>query len=151
MQAGDILFIKGKSFISNLIKEVDKGDFSHVAIAVSETEVFEAQFYTRARITKMTYEDFEVIQLGISKLEQEKIQAICQVLQGTWYDYLQVTSYIFKRLVKRVPYNSPNNLICSESISFILYVLDKIPSFNPDITPNELYKVLKKMPRTDRG
>jgi hypothetical protein len=143
MKAGDIIFVRGDSPLSSIIKFFDRGDFSHVAIAVSENEIFEAQYYMRASITEMNYKDYEIVSLNLTNKEVEKLVVICNMLQGKWYDYLQAISYIFKYYFKSGIVNNPNNLICSEALGLILFVLDKTPILDTNITPNELYDLLK--------
>jgi hypothetical protein len=140
MKAGDIIFVRGNSLLSRIIRFFDKGEFSHVAIAVSETEVLEAQYFTKSRITPFYFTDYEIVDLGLSDAERKKVDELGPVLVGRWYDYIQVISYLFKH-----PFNNPNHLICSELVAIILSEIDRAEySEVINLTPNELYRYLRR-------
>lgn len=138
MKAGDIVFVRGTSIISKIVRFFDKGKFSHVAIAVNENEVIESNWNMRSKIVKFHYKDYELTHLNLTDLQRQRIPVIAKKYEGKWYDYLQVISYIFTSRL-----NNPRHLICSELVYNILsevgYVNDKL---DMDITPNELYEIL---------
>lgn len=140
MRAGDIIFVQGTSLISRLVRLVDKGKFSHVAIAVSETHVIETNWNMKSKIVEFHYEDFELVRLQLSDNQRDSVPAIALNYEGKWYDYLQVLSYIFQSRL-----NNPRHLICSELVYNVLsevgYVNDELYS---DVTPNELYEILNR-------
>lgn len=148
MRAGDIVFVRGNSLISNAVRYFDKGEFSHVAIAVSSTHVLEAQYSTKVRMTPFYFEDYEVVDLGLTDEERNRVVHLGVQQTGKWYDYSQIAWYILKKVFNLEGdnlLNSPNNLICSELVSNILILLGKI-SVNErvvDFTPNELYNFLQ--------
>lgn len=139
MRAGDIVFVRGKSPIATLIRLFDKGSFSHVAVAVSETHIIEAEWDTKARIAKMEYDDFEIIDLGLTDKQRDIIVHEGIDLVGMWYDYLQIVGYIFFKDM-----GSPKSLICSE-LAYILLNKVGIDIKDRHIKPNELYKRLKSI------
>jgi ribosomal protein L21E len=145
MKAGDIVFIRGNSFLSKIIKRFDKGDFTHVAIAVSDNEIFEAQYYMKTKINKMHYEDYDIVSLNLSNKDVEKIIIMCNILQGKWYDYTQAISYMFRYWFDSHIKNDPNALICSEVLAILLYMIDKTEYLDTNVTPNELYRQLNKI------
>jgi hypothetical protein len=151
MKAGDIIFVRGKSPLSNLVKFFDKGEFSHVAIAISSTHVLEADWYIRTRVREMNYEDVEVVDLGLTEEERDLIVHAGIQLIGKWYDYKQILWYVLKRffsLKGKNKFNSPNNLICSEVIFYILAELgmvDCVTGLDFDVTPNQLYKYMTNL------
>jgi Permuted papain-like amidase enzyme, YaeF/YiiX, C92 family len=140
MKAGDVIFVRGTSIISRLVRFFDKGKFSHVAIAISETEVIETNWNMRSKIVKFHYEDYEIVSLNLTDSQRDRIPAIASRLEGKLYDYLQVIGYIFKSRL-----NNPRHLICSELVYNILsevgYNHDELTR---DITPNELYAILNR-------
>ena len=139
MKAGDIIFVRGNTILSKCIRYFDKGEFSHVAIAVSDTHVLEAQYFTKSRITPMYFTDYEIIDLGFTDEERMDTIKIGIELVGVWYDYFQAISYIF-----RTGFNNPNHYICSEMIAILLDRLGKEQfQLETNITPNQLYKKLK--------
>lgn len=138
MKAGDILFVRGKGFISNAVRYFDKGDFSHVAVAVSETHVLEAQFYTRSRIVPNYFEDFIIVDLDLTEDERDFVVHAGIQMVGRYYDYFKILGYVLKH-----PFDNPNNMICSEIIAFLLeqlgmYAYDEVIY----LKPNELYRLL---------
>ncbi|MCS0827458.1 hypothetical protein NX029_26440 [Cytobacillus firmus] len=140
MKAGDIIFVRGNSLISKFVRFFDKGAFSHVVIAVSETEVLEAQYFTKSRITPFYFDDFEIVDLQLSQEEQMHVKNLSPSLTGKWYDYWQIISIMLKANV-----NNPNHYICSEIIAIILSSLGKYEYRQiKDVTPNQLYKLLKE-------
>lgn len=142
MQPGDIVFVRGTSFISKLIMKYDKGNFSHVAIAVSDTHVLEAQSYTKSRIVPIYFKDYEVIDLGLTDEERQLVVDNSKLLVGRSYDYLQILSILFK-----LKLNNVNSLICSELVVLMLMELDIVDMDEYfeliNYTPNQLYNYLK--------
>lgn len=149
MRAGDIVFESGTTPISKIIKWLDGGEFSHVGICVSDSgHLLESQYGVDTRITPFYFKDYEVVDLGLTDEERDKVVHLGIQLVGRHYDYLQIFGYLAKYLfgLKDIrKFNSPNNLICSELIDFILYSLGKVPVdiYLGGRTPNELYRFLK--------
>lgn len=146
MKAGDIIFVKGDDSISKIIEFFDKGRFSHVAIAISESEVLEAQWFTKSRITPFYYNRYEVLDLGLSESHRNMINKISYSLIGHYYDFIQVLSYFIKDTINKKfkVINNPNNYICSEIIEVLLQKIGVIPNEKKlrNLTPNELYNYL---------
>ena len=140
MKPGDIVFVRGKGPISRIIRFYDKGDFSHVAIAVSRTHILEAQYYTKSRIYPFYFDDYEILRLDFTDEERQEVIKMGIQLCGKWYDYSQILGYLLNK-----PRNNPNNLICSEMVATILSELGKLPaSAVINLKPNELYNLLKE-------
>lgn len=141
MKAGDIVFVRGTSIISKIIRLFDKGKFSHVAIAISETHVIETNWNMRSKIVEFYYEDYEVVSLALTDSQRQRVPVIASKFVGKWYDYIQVIGYIFNSRL-----NNPRHLICSE---LVYNILSEVGYINDeklrDITPNELYKILNEM------
>ncbi|MCY8256442.1 hypothetical protein MOC12_21020 [Bacillus spizizenii] len=140
MKAGDVIFVRGTSFVSRLVRFFDKGQFSHVAIAVSETHVIETNWNMTSKIVPFHYEDYESVELKLTDFQRRCVPVIARRYEGRMYDYIQVIGYIFKSRL-----NNPRHLICSELVYNILsevgYVRDERLR---DITPNELYELLNR-------
>jgi hypothetical protein len=148
MKPGDIVFVNGRTPISWLIRVIDGGPYSHVAVAVSDTHIIEAKYLTKVRISYMDYEDIEIIDLGLNDKQRDQIVHSSIRLVGRWYDYLQIVWYFFDKLFKldsKGIWNSKNNLICSELVDYLLYEIGYISNdiFLGDVTPSELYNFLK--------
>lgn len=153
MKAGDIIFVQGDSFISKAIQYFDKGQFSHVAIAVSDTHIIEAQYMTDVCYREFPYHNNCVIlDLGLDLKQREAVAQLSFGLIGKRYDYFQLVWYVLRRvfhLKGRNPLNNPNNLICSELVYTVLEhtaILKELGIKSPhgiDSTPNELYDLIK--------
>lgn len=142
MRAGDLVFVRGHSPLSRLILLFDKGKWSHCAVAVSDTEIIEAQYFTKVKISKLEkYTDYEVVPMFLSPEEQDKLIAIAKTLEGRWYDYKQIAYYVLRNIFKldKEPFwNNPNALICSELVFILFSAIDRIYG-DAYVTPNELY------------
>ena len=138
MRAGDIVFVRGTSAISTAVRYFDPGEFSHVAIAVSETHILEAQWYTKTRITNFYFNNYQIIDLNLTEEERDYIVHAGIQLVGKWYDYKQILG-----VVLRNPSNNPNYLICSEIIASLLSQIGKYEYKEViDLNPNQLYQLL---------
>jgi hypothetical protein len=142
MRAGDIIFVRGSSLLSKIIRFFDKGKFSHVAIAVSDSEVIETNWNMRSKIVKFYYTDYEIVSINLTDNQRNQVPVVAKKLEGRMYDYVQVLGYIFKSRL-----NNPHHLICSELVYNVLRGVGYIKDDSlRDITPNELYTIL-----IDRG
>lgn len=138
MKAGDVIFVRGTSVISKIVRLFDRGQFSHVAIAVSDSEVIETNWNMRSKIVPFHYKDYEVVSLNLSDSQRTHIKNIASQYQGKLYDYLQVISFLFWGRL-----NNPRHLICSELVFNLLYDVGYLTDESlRDCTPNELYETL---------
>jgi hypothetical protein len=156
IQTGDIIFVRGNSIISKIIRFFDTGRFSHVCIAVSNTHILEAQYLNRVEIKPFYYgkKEIEIVDLGLNEDQKLKVISVGLSLTGTWYDYTQLFYYVFKKIFKlegRNFLNNPNNLICSELINQILIKNGYIEKHEQveDLTPNQLYNFLKNICKSE--
>ncbi|MFC7392149.1 hypothetical protein [Scopulibacillus cellulosilyticus] len=150
-QAGDLIFVRGHGPISRLIEYFD-GKFSHVAIALSSHVILESQMFVNVRVAQMDFDDYEVINLGLTDRQRDIIVHKGIDMVGKHYDYAQViwqgVMDIF-HLRGRNLLNSPNKLICSEILINLLLAIHwfrdpKDIKNIKDKTPNELYRLIKK-------
>lgn len=140
MKAGDLIFVKGDSIISKAIRLFDKGRFSHVAIAVSDTHVLETNWNMRSRIVECSYTDFEVVSLPLSEDQRIRVIVEAKLLEGVPYDYIQILFLMFSSRL-----NNPRYFICSELVYTVLKNVGyPIDNSLRDSTPNELYGALVK-------
>lgn len=145
MKAGDIVFVRGHNPISYAVRLMDKGSFSHVAVAVSTTHVVEAEYSTRVRICPIHYKDFEVVNLDLTDQQRDDIVHGAIQAVGKWYDYIQILGYVFS---SKTFMGSPNALICSE-LAYELFNGVGINIGNPFTKPNEMYEIIKKHAKKD--
>lgn len=139
MQAGDLIFVRGKGIIPSLIRLFDKGQFSHVAIAVSNTHVMEAEWNTKLRIAPLNYDNYEIVTLPLTPLQRDLIVHGAIQLTGKWYGYLDILGILLKN---RIRFSDPNAFICSEAVSTLLNGVG-LTDIQGVVTPNELYKLIK--------
>ncbi|HET6872157.1 MAG TPA: hypothetical protein VFH42_04130 [Sporolactobacillaceae bacterium] len=150
MRAGDVIFERGSGFLADTIRYFDDGPYSHVAIAVSDTEILEAQFGVRSRIVPLYFYDYEIIDCGFTDAQRERIKENANRLVGKKYDYLQIAWYVLRKWLGLKGHNFLNNpamLICSECVFDDLelsHVLGHTLYINSDVTPNELFNYLSK-------
>ena len=138
------MFVRGSSLLSRIIRLFDKGRYSHVAIAVSETEILEAQYFTRSKVVRNYHLDYDIVDLNLSDYQRKEVVRMSKSMVGKWYDYRQILGYVFRK-----PWDNPNNMICSELVAVMLFELYIIrPSHNVSLEdfrmmkPNELYRYL---------
>jgi hypothetical protein len=86
----------------------------------------------------MEYEDFEVIDLGLTDKQRDRIVHEAVQCVGKWYDYVQILGYVFS---PNTFWGSPNALICSE-LAHELYKIIQIHIGDRFTKPNELYKLV---------
>lgn len=149
IKTGDIIFVRGTSIISKIIRFFDKGKFSHVCIAISDTHILEAQYFKKVSIKPFYYgrKQIEIIDLEMDEEQKRKAISVGLSLTGIWYDYIQLFYYVFKKIFKlngRNFLNNPNNLICSELVNQLLLATGYIAPHEKveDLTPNQLYNYL---------
>ncbi|AWD93045.1 hypothetical protein HSE3_gp093 [Bacillus phage vB_BceM-HSE3] len=154
LKCGQLIFVKGTSTIGRLITRVDKGDFSHVAIALSSDRVLEAKYLEKLKITKFDFtQQYEIIDLNLTETQQLDLVDKALEYEGLSYDYLQILGYLLRKwlgLTDITRFNNPNQLICSELIENVLLDIGMINRFQyiKGKTPNELYNYLIKLQGT---
>lgn len=145
MKRGDILFIRGNSFISKIINRVD-GIYSHVAIALSEDTILEAQRFTESRIVKNYHTDYDIVDLHLTECHIDKLIDAALYFIGHDYDYTQIATILFNNLFKVARMNNRNKFICSELVIEVLYRIKYFTDSDIEsiihFTPNELYQFL---------
>lgn len=145
MRAGDIVFFKPSDWLGRMIAKVDGGPYSHVAIAVSDTHVAEAQGLRFSRITPLYGRDHDIIDIGLSEEQRRQITMNAPLIVGRWYDYKLIAGYFLRNVFKwnvDALWNSQMNLICSELVSSLLVSVghegaNELTGHN--VSPSELY------------
>lgn len=148
MEVGDVVFVRGHTLLAKIIRLFDKGRFSHVCIAYSNDTVLETDFNKKVSINKFNYKDYEIVKLNLTEKQKEKLKIAVKHYLGDSYDYSQILYYVLRGIFGLHDsrwFNTPNEFICSE---LVYKVLTDIGYMNydekyKDITPNELYKLLK--------
>lgn len=145
MRKGDILFVRGKSLISKVINSVD-GPYSHVALALSDDTILEAQRFTESRIVKNYHVDYDIHRLDLTDEQRDMIVECALQLIGREYDYAQVVGTLFNRLFHITRKNNRSKFICSELVVEMLYIIGYIDECDKEAiihcTPNELFEFI---------
>jgi hypothetical protein len=144
MKAGDLIFVRTKGVLPTLIRFFDKGRFSHVAIAYSETQILEVDFDTSVRIVENPYDDIEVVSIPLKDITL--LETFGKKYIGKKYDYAQIFR-IWLRLVFGFKwlnrFNNPREVICSELAGEYLITIGLAYKGEELLAPNELYKDIK--------
>lgn len=151
-RVGDIVFVRGNSIFSKLINWFD-GEFSHCAIIVQSNgkcvKIIESQRFVKSRIVDFYFDDYVVVPMYLSELEQIKLLKSSIRYCGKPYDYKQLISIGFKKIfgLFKTSYNNKRKYICSELVELILNSIGKIEANNSlgEKSPNELYLYLKNL------
>lgn len=158
MKRGNIVFGQGNKWTSKLIRFVDKGNFSHTAVAVSDTNVIEADVDTKVaeRVIKLhDYNYVEVLDLGLTEKQTEAVMNELKKRIGMTYGYTHLLWYLLRNLnifkMKRNFLNSPKQVICSELVYIVLEKSNVLKELGiesrftdgENLTPNELYDLIK--------
>lgn len=145
MKAGDIIFIDGGTLKSWLIKKLLKSQFSHVALAVSETDIIEIDFLKKVQQKPNPYKNYCIGRVkGVNTEQLKEVVKFAESKIGVSYDYLQILGLFLETVFNIRNYiNQRNRLICSELIYLAYYSqgIDLMPNKSiEDITPEDLYE-----------
>jgi cell wall-associated NlpC family hydrolase len=158
MKPGDVLFYKGASLIARIIAAVTRSSYTHVALAVGDGQIIEADRFIKTRIrTLQPDEQYDVYEFeGITDETREKLVTAALTLVDYPYDYRQIVRNFIRLVFKRNAsfIEAQNAVICSDIIDVPAYIAGvKRNNVRPvgDCTPAELLEVYQLRPRTDRG
>ncbi len=146
LEVGDIVMFKPESFIGDVICKVTKSEYSHVAIALSDTLLLNSNRFIKSNVVELDYnEEIHHIYrpIGITDIQKEKLLHEAYKYIDVRYDYIQIIG-LFLRIVfnwNTTLLNNLNKFICSEIIDKVYYEsgvarLDNKYMYN--ITPQEL-------------
>lgn len=164
MKKGDIVFIKGNSLISKAITKLDKmsngddGKYSHVAIAVSNKHILQAEYSSKVSVVRLDtlinegkVNDYEVVDLKLDTLQREYLYRASMTHVGKSYDYLLIFSFLLNKLLGFKLINNKNRFICSELVISSMNKADLLKGYDTDklidMTPNELYEFINEYNR----
>lgn len=145
LETGDILLFKSNSLYSKLISWFTKSKYTHVAIALSEHLIIEANFRVSINpvINCKNYDVFR-IKGGLSEIQKLRMYKFLIKQNKKIYDFLQIIGYIIMALFGGYnKLNSPHYVICSEladiAYNFIDYDIRKDIKLG-DVTPADIAK-----------
>lgn len=131
LKRGDIVFIRGRSPISPIIRYFDKGKFTHVGIMLDDgIHILDARLIGGVKPRHFDFTDYEVVRIPGVNIDAAKRYI------GLGYDLLQFVWYGFR--FGKV-WNNPNKMICSELVAIALRRDDL-----RNMAPNELYEKLNE-------
>lgn len=155
---GNILFFKKTtSFVSRIIANITKSEFTHVGLIVGYDDmtgvatIIEADRFVATRLTHVQLDETHVVYSTEDMTEEmrERIVKYSMKSIGIKYDYLQAFGLFLSLVFKgnrHAVFNSSNKLICSELID-LAYYKSGVPRINTDnignITPQELVEAYK--------
>jgi uncharacterized protein YycO len=152
---GSVVFFKNDSFISNIISNITKSEYTHVAIIVDYDKltniatIIESDRFVNTRMTTVYIDSNHIIYsvMNITDDVRNRIVEYAFNQLGKRYDYLQIFG-LFISLVfngdRYAFFNSSNKYICSELIDLAYYKsgVNRRNSLNiGNITPKELLEV----------
>jgi len=145
MKLGDLVFFKGKGFVSKVISLLTNSPYTHVAIAVSDTEILEADVFIKSRIRTLNKEDVYCVMRYENLTEQQLnfIKNECYNSIGISYDYFQVFLWSLRLIFKykKGVVNNANKEYCSELVDRIYYEAGVVllpNALEGDCTPAQL-------------
>jgi hypothetical protein len=144
MQAGDLIFVRQTGIISDIIRAVDKGEFDHVAIAVDDKRILEAQYNTKVHIIDNPYTDYEVVSLRLG--DKARVEEFAQLYLGKHYDFPEIIRIFFRielgvNWLKK--FNDDKAVVCSELTGDYLEYVGIAKKGEELLAPNELYNSVK--------
>lgn len=150
MKTGDIVFFRGTSPISRLIRFFTKSEYTHVALAIGDKTIIEADRFVNTRIREIQpSEVYEIYRVeDMTELMRRRIAVIAPMFVGYEYDYLQIFGVALRMIFSRKQnfFNRSNKFICSELIDEVFHN-SGVPRKNTrpvgDVTPVELFEVYK--------
>lgn len=148
----EIIFIKGNGLVSKAIQLVTRGKWSHVAIFLDESTLFETEWSTKCRLIDINDTDYlekehEIISVPINENQKNLLQIITYMSLGKKYDFKLIVKLFFKALLGyKIKSNSSETLVCSELVGYVLLSLGIFTYKEASIantSPQELYEILK--------
>jgi len=153
---GDILFFrKTNSWISKIISNLTKGEYTHVGLIISYDEptgvatIIESNRFIQTRIITIVIDDsYSIFSTGDKpESQRDMIIKYAHDSLGTKYDYLHIIGLAISLLFKgeRLKFfNIKNRIICSELIDLAYFKAGVKRNHNVNlgnITPIELLEV----------
>lgn len=130
-EVGDIVLYESGTWIGKMVSRITDYPYSHVALAVSEDEVIEANSFIKSRKVKFADTKYKRVIIlrykdNLSQKQKDIIVRESEELIGKNYDYFGIFILMIKYMLGfEIKYanNNTNSLWCSELVDF---VYDKI-------------------------
>lgn len=143
MKAGDLIFVAETGLIPDVIRAFDHGPFDHVCIAISDTQIIEAQYGQLVNIKDMPYDKVEhaVIDLGLTAEQIADIPEEDRRYLGEKYNFPEIFS-IAVRLIGFKNFDlldAKNEVICSQLAALFAEHYGKADKGTDRLAPNQLF------------
>ena len=144
---GDIIFVKGNSIFSKIIKWVTKSEYTHCAIVVSDDNlhIAEINYKYNLKINHLHYKDYVICRYkyDLTQEQKEKIYNFILNTLNTKYDYIQTIGHLLRKLFGFKIINNPYMYNCSEFCdkfykSADINLLEN--DYEGSVTPGELFR-----------
>ena len=141
---------KGKSFASRLIKLVTGGEYSHVAIMLSDNEIVEAwSSSNKVRVISSLSDGHtaktpvDIYELPMTELQETRFISGLRSYIGVKYDWMGLVAYLFGRNMQ-----VEKKVFCSELVGIMchktpLKFFKDIPSYK--LSPSDIVERLKPL------
>lgn len=139
IKPGDILFIWGNDFISDLIEDLTRGP-SHTAICIGNGKLIEAQGFTRVRTNNFSFYSggkYQIVRLNLPN--QIKGLEWLNKQIGRLYDYWDIFVLAIRYLFGfKIPWHEGHRLICSRLSRDFLFACG-LNIADENMSPEDLY------------
>lgn len=143
MKAGDLIFVASSGFVPDAIRFFDHGVFDHVCIAISDTQIIEAQYGQKVSVKDFPYSDYEhaIIDLGLTPEQVNQIPTFDNRYLGEDYNYEEIVSVAI-RLIGFKNFDlldNKNAVICSQLAGYFAINFGKAANGTQMLAPNQLF------------
>lgn len=115
-----LIFYKGDSIISKIIKSISDGEYSHVAIVIDEFHLLQLDWKTPISISHLMYNvdsyDVYEFKFTLTNDEKERILEYMRKRLNTKYDWKFIISRGFNSIFNTPIIHSENKYNCDELI-----------------------------------
>lgn len=136
-EVGDIIFYESNTWIGRVIRKVTKFPFSHAALAVSPTDIIEANAFIKSRRVAFAETDYKrvvVMRTKTALSDKQKIAIIQESdqLLGRGYDYWAIFVFALKYIfgINTDKYTTDaTKLWCTELVDYVYHaaLIDLVP------------------------
>jgi len=160
LQTGDILFAKGTSLVSKIIRKATKGEATHVGILYDEDTIFETDgSWGQAKfqpLSRYNGKDIEIYRYkSLYPGDFDEIRMLCYAYEGTPYSYWDVIvklglCWLPSKLREKLTAALGNRsfMICNELVMRIMLEVteDKLFLKTEGSNPAKLRKAIREVP-----
>jgi hypothetical protein len=121
MESGDLLFIRGDCYASPFIRFFLKSNYTHVTIVLDEEYICEVDLFTKMKIMKNPYTEYDLYRIkgNMSVLQKRQLVQYLKKKseQSKGYDWWRIVSLCLQKYLRfNIIIHSPDRYICSEII-----------------------------------